>query len=263
LLDHTDHLNTPRLVADSTGTTVWRWDQAEPFGNNPANDDPDGNQVAFDLPLRLPGQYLDKETGLYQNARRDYSPGDGRYVESDPIGLYGGVQTYGYAENQPVRLIDPLGLRAQICCRDLPVAGIAGFKHCYVNVESGGSRGTHGLIGGALSGMPGCGQIIPDNGFDTGGECGNWKEDCGTDECVKKAIEEYPNPSGYSLLGPNSNTFAGTVARKCGLERPGLPPINTPGWGSVPAGPYPGLAQIPPGRTRVCPFPPPEPVVSD
>jgi hypothetical protein len=25
------HLNTPRLVADATGTTVWRWDQAEPF----------------------------------------------------------------------------------------------------------------------------------------------------------------------------------------------------------------------------------------
>ena len=48
------HLNTPRLVADATGMTVWRWDQQEPFGANPANEDPDGNSVAFDLPLRLP-----------------------------------------------------------------------------------------------------------------------------------------------------------------------------------------------------------------
>ena len=61
---HADHLNTPRLVADATGTTVWRWDQAEPFGNNPADEDPDANSIAFDPPLRLPGQYNDKETGL-------------------------------------------------------------------------------------------------------------------------------------------------------------------------------------------------------
>jgi uncharacterized protein RhaS with RHS repeats len=58
------HLNTPRLVADAAGTTVWRWDQAEPFGNSPADGDPDANSIAFDPPLRLPGQYNDKETGL-------------------------------------------------------------------------------------------------------------------------------------------------------------------------------------------------------
>jgi uncharacterized protein RhaS with RHS repeats len=68
---HADHLNTPRLVADATGTTVWRWDQAEPFGNNPADEDPDANSIAFDPPLRLPGQYYDKETGLACSMARD------------------------------------------------------------------------------------------------------------------------------------------------------------------------------------------------
>jgi uncharacterized protein RhaS with RHS repeats len=61
---HADHLNTRRHVADATGTTVWRWDKQEPFGNNVA----DENQAAsatFDLPLRLPGQYFDKETNLH------------------------------------------------------------------------------------------------------------------------------------------------------------------------------------------------------
>src|SRR5688572_25682184 len=51
---HVDHLNTPRLVADAAGTTVWRWDQQEPFGVNVPDENPSG-LGAFDLPLRLPG----------------------------------------------------------------------------------------------------------------------------------------------------------------------------------------------------------------
>jgi RHS repeat-associated protein len=105
-----DHLNTPRLVADATGTTVWRWDQAEPFGNNPANEDPDANSVVFDLPLRLPGQRYDAETGLHYNYFRDYDPGLGIYKQSDPIGLKGGVNTYVYVLNSPLFWVDPFGL---------------------------------------------------------------------------------------------------------------------------------------------------------
>jgi len=107
---HTDHLNTPRLVADATGTTVWRWDQAEPFGNNPADEDPNANSVAFDLPLRLPGQHFDKETGLAYNMARDYASETGRYIQSDPIGLAGGVNTYAYVRSNPLSYSDPLGL---------------------------------------------------------------------------------------------------------------------------------------------------------
>jgi RHS repeat-associated protein len=106
---HADHLNTPRLVADATGTTVWRWDQQEPFGNNPADENPSG-LGAFDLPLRLPGQRYDKETGLHYNYFRDYDPSIGRYGESDPIGLRGGLNTYAYVGGQPLGLIDVQGL---------------------------------------------------------------------------------------------------------------------------------------------------------
>ena len=107
--NHTDYLNTPRLVADAAGTTVWRWDQAEPFGNNPADEDPDTNSVAFDLPLRLPGQRYDAETGLHYNYYRDYEPSIGRYGESDPIGLNGGLNTYAYAGGNPASYADPFG----------------------------------------------------------------------------------------------------------------------------------------------------------
>jgi RHS repeat-associated protein len=65
---------------------VWRWDQVEPFGVNVADENPSG-LCAFDLPLRLPGQYADKETNLHHNNNRDYNPNLGIYVESDPLGL--------------------------------------------------------------------------------------------------------------------------------------------------------------------------------
>jgi RHS repeat-associated protein len=59
--------------------------------------------------LRFPGQYYDVETGLSYNGRRDYESGTGRYVESDPIGVFGGVNTYAYVVGQPLRYVDPMG----------------------------------------------------------------------------------------------------------------------------------------------------------
>jgi RHS repeat-associated protein len=57
----------------------------------------------------LPGQYFDKETGRAYNYFRDYDPQTGRYVQSDPIGLRGGINLYLYAID-PLTQIDPMGL---------------------------------------------------------------------------------------------------------------------------------------------------------
>ncbi|MGH7490732.1 MAG: RHS repeat-associated core domain-containing protein, partial [bacterium] len=103
------YLNTPRLVADSTGTVVWRNDNAEPFGDSPANEDPSGLGT-FEFPLRFHGQYADNESNLAYNVARDYDPGSGRYVQSDPIGLLGGLNTYLYVGGDPTRRVDPEGL---------------------------------------------------------------------------------------------------------------------------------------------------------
>ncbi len=80
-------MNTPRLIADGTGTTVWRWDQQEPFGNDVPNGDPNSTGAAFEFPLRFPGQYADRETNLYYNVSVP-----GTRVDSLTLMAYGAIR---------------------------------------------------------------------------------------------------------------------------------------------------------------------------
>jgi RHS repeat-associated protein len=68
--------------------------------------------------LRFPGQLFDGETGLHYNYFRDYDPSIGRYVESDPIGLAAGPNTYAYAGANPLNASDATGLLTRMCPND-------------------------------------------------------------------------------------------------------------------------------------------------
>ncbi len=105
---HTDHLGTPRAITDG-GTVLWRW-ESRPFGEDLADEDVDGDGVLFEYGLRFPGQVYDAETGLHYNYYRTYDPSTGRYLESDPIGLNGGLNTYAYVGNMPTTYSDRFGL---------------------------------------------------------------------------------------------------------------------------------------------------------
>ncbi len=80
------------------------------FGDTPPNEDVDGDGQSTTVNLRFPGQYFDEETQFHYNGFRYYHSGTGRYGSSDRIGLNGGLNTYSYADTNPVTLSDPLGL---------------------------------------------------------------------------------------------------------------------------------------------------------
>ena len=104
---HTDHLGKPQFATDETGATIWdAGGQVTPFG--------DGIQLAsaFTQNLQFPGQYYDEETALSHNHHRTYDPTLGRYLQSDPIGLAGGLNRYAYVGGNPLNGFDPLGLAA-------------------------------------------------------------------------------------------------------------------------------------------------------
>ena len=105
---HTDHLNAPKKVTQTNNGVRWTWDR-DPFGTTTVNENPAGLGT-FSYNLRLPGQFYDTETGLSYNYFRDYDPAVGRYVQSDPVGLRGGLNTYGYATANPVMRFDTTGL---------------------------------------------------------------------------------------------------------------------------------------------------------
>jgi RHS repeat-associated protein len=108
---HTDQLGTPRAITQASGNgKVWEWKNDDPFGANMPDENPSGIAGTFKYNLRFPGQYFDQETGTYYNYFRDYDPSVGRYVQSDPIGLAGGINTYGYVNANPLSLFDPFGL---------------------------------------------------------------------------------------------------------------------------------------------------------
>jgi len=101
---HADGIGTPRVITSGTGAAIWQWSyQANPFGEQAAPGDLTYN-------LRFPGQYYDIESMLHYNVNRDYETAIGRYVQSDPIGLGGGANTYAYAGGNPASNSDALGL---------------------------------------------------------------------------------------------------------------------------------------------------------
>jgi RHS repeat-associated protein len=135
-----DHLNTPRRLVQSDGQVAWQWAYSA-FGDeqptiaknrfaNVALNQAFGSttvpSVTFNL--RYPGQYFDQESNLHYNYHRSYSATTGRYTQSDPIGLDGGWNRFGYVEQNPLIFIDPLGQ----------------------NTITGGAA-----IGGAVAGPPG------------------------------------------------------------------------------------------------------------
>ena len=91
------------MLTDDEQNVVWEAEY-DPFGKATET------VTIVEQNLRFPGQYQDRQTGLHYNYFRTYDPVLGRYLESDPIGLNGGINTYGYAYQNSINNYDPYGL---------------------------------------------------------------------------------------------------------------------------------------------------------
>ena len=116
-----DQLGQPQKLVDGFATLVW--DRvSDPFGLTSSQ----AKGISTAISLRFPGQEYDAITGLHYNDQRDYDPTLGRYIQPDPIGLAGGINTYAYAAQNPIANSDESGLQVIVVTPPPPLPGVSG-----------------------------------------------------------------------------------------------------------------------------------------
>ena len=204
---HNDHLGTPMVMTDESGTIIWRATY-DPFGRATVNEDPDGDGAHITMNVRFPGQYYDQETGCHYNLNRYYCPDIGRYLTADPIGLKAGLNSYSYTENNPVKNTDRYGLETNICLR--PLGGTPqGATFPVINH-------TYGCVGDTQSGWT-CDSTAPNSG---GVLENTWPFGQGSSGKPSNPYNDYYDPKSCHKVVDDNKCVEQCILKKWGQDRP-------------------------------------------
>jgi len=199
-----DHLGSVHTVTDN-GVTLLAGYSFDPWGDRTLAA---GTDVTV---LGYTGYQWHTYSETWTAPHRVYRPTIARWISEDPVGLADGPNMFAYVQNAPTVNIDPLGLSTAVCCRRLNPILMKFARHCYIKTDSH-TYGLHNMHNGS-------GQKRRDDPSDKGGKCKPCESKCedgdATAKCIQQQHDNYPDPSRYSNLGPNSNTYAGTLARAC------------------------------------------------
>lgn len=192
---------------------------------------------AFVFDMRFPGQRYEAAMGMNYNYFRDYDPSTGRYMESDPIGLGGGISTYLYAVAAPASFSDPMGLQVFTCTR--PLGGKPGqsapplLNHQYICIGPPASAQCNSMTassGGAAQNIwPGPGSPgMPTSPADDYYHPQACEKKYDSDECLQSCLQtEWAQPRPYYLIGPGgsdcqqySSSIMARCEKRCGFRQP-------------------------------------------
>jgi RHS repeat-associated protein len=197
---HSDHLGTPRIGTNASKQITWR-NRSDAFGIA----DLSGSAV---VRLRFPGQLSLGVAGLNYNYYRDYDPKVGRYVESDPIGLEGGLNTYGYVAQNPLRFMDPSGLDIKVCF--FP----EGITH--VGFGSSGDGPTYGFY--PQVGFPWAFGEVREDPKNEPQECKTVPSTRKQDRCMNNCrLARQREPGFYRIGDRQCTSFVRDCMRQCGI----------------------------------------------